>query len=236
MPKLIRLYIVNVLIGFAGLIIGTLALIIDLRASNNWYISVGWLVIFGLFTAFMVIFFGGLTAWFNDERFFKMKPTMIYLLFAGVLGHGKHRVVHAPVPGQLVHVRQRPDMPFAVPQQFAAGGAVVFVHHQDRQVAGHLVAVCGRVEERVQDDRADHHHDGIAVQQHRQQGLPQAGPDPAHAPAPAGCAACVLRAKASRRQPPSPPARMIISSSVPSGHSDTASGAPTNCCWVCSLM
>jgi small-conductance mechanosensitive channel len=44
----------NVLIGFAGLIIGALALIIDLRASNNWYISVGWLVIFGLFTAFMV--------------------------------------------------------------------------------------------------------------------------------------------------------------------------------------
>jgi hypothetical protein len=44
----------NVLIGFAGLIIGALALIIDLRAGNNWYISVGGLVIFGLFTAFMV--------------------------------------------------------------------------------------------------------------------------------------------------------------------------------------
>ena len=44
----------NVLIGFAGLIIGALALIVDLRAGNNWYISVGWLVIFGLFTAFMV--------------------------------------------------------------------------------------------------------------------------------------------------------------------------------------
>jgi len=44
----------NVLIGFAGLIIGAIALIIDLRASNNWYISVGWLVIFGLFTAVMV--------------------------------------------------------------------------------------------------------------------------------------------------------------------------------------
>jgi uncharacterized membrane protein len=44
----------NVLIGFAGLIIGAIALIIDLRASNNWYISVAWLVIFGLFTAVMV--------------------------------------------------------------------------------------------------------------------------------------------------------------------------------------
>lgn len=30
--------------------------------------------------------FGGLSIWLNDERFFKMKPTMIYLLFAGALG------------------------------------------------------------------------------------------------------------------------------------------------------
>lgn len=44
----------NVLIGFGGLIIGVIALIVDLRAGNNWYISVGWLVIFGLFTAVMV--------------------------------------------------------------------------------------------------------------------------------------------------------------------------------------
>lgn len=44
----------NVLLGFAGLIIGILALIVDIRAGNNWYISVGWLVLFGLFTAIMV--------------------------------------------------------------------------------------------------------------------------------------------------------------------------------------
>ncbi len=44
----------NVLIGFAGLVIGILALLIDLRAGNNWYISAGWLVIFGLLTAVMV--------------------------------------------------------------------------------------------------------------------------------------------------------------------------------------
>lgn len=44
----------NVLIGFAGLIIGAIALIIDMRASNNWYVSVAWLVIFGLLTAVMV--------------------------------------------------------------------------------------------------------------------------------------------------------------------------------------
>ncbi|PZR00278.1 MAG: intracellular septation protein A [Cereibacter sphaeroides] len=39
-------------------------------------------------TLVLVIVFGGLSVWLNDERFFKMKPTMIYLLFAGILGFG----------------------------------------------------------------------------------------------------------------------------------------------------
>lgn len=39
-------------------------------------------------TLMLVIVFGGLTVWLNDERFFKMKPTLIYLIFAGILGFG----------------------------------------------------------------------------------------------------------------------------------------------------
>ncbi|MEL7344735.1 MAG: septation protein IspZ [Pseudomonadota bacterium] len=39
-------------------------------------------------TAVLVIVFGGLTVWFNDERFFKMKTTIVYGLFAGLLGIG----------------------------------------------------------------------------------------------------------------------------------------------------
>ena len=39
-------------------------------------------------TLVLIVVFGGLSVWFNDERFFKMKPTMIYLLFGGVLGFG----------------------------------------------------------------------------------------------------------------------------------------------------
>ncbi|MFB9148687.1 inner membrane-spanning protein YciB [Roseovarius ramblicola] len=39
-------------------------------------------------TAVLIVVFGGLSVWFNDPRFFKMKPTMIYLLFGGVLGVG----------------------------------------------------------------------------------------------------------------------------------------------------
>ena len=39
-------------------------------------------------TLVLVVVFGGLSVWFNDPRFFKMKVTLIYLLFAGALGFG----------------------------------------------------------------------------------------------------------------------------------------------------
>ncbi len=39
-------------------------------------------------TLVLVVVFGGLTVWLNDERFFKMKPTIIYAMFALVLGLG----------------------------------------------------------------------------------------------------------------------------------------------------
>jgi len=39
-------------------------------------------------TAVLIMVFGGLSIWFNDPKFFKMKPTMIYLLFGGSLGFG----------------------------------------------------------------------------------------------------------------------------------------------------
>lgn len=41
-----------------------------------------------LATLVLVIVFGGMSVWFNDDRFFKMKPTMIYLVFGGALGIG----------------------------------------------------------------------------------------------------------------------------------------------------
>ncbi len=39
-------------------------------------------------TLVLVTVFGALTVWLNDERFFKMKPTIIYALFVGGLGFG----------------------------------------------------------------------------------------------------------------------------------------------------
>lgn len=42
-------------------------------------------------TAVLIVVFGGLSVWFNDPKFFKMKPTIIYVLFGGVLGFGLMR-------------------------------------------------------------------------------------------------------------------------------------------------
>lgn len=39
-------------------------------------------------TAVLVIVFGGLTAWFNDESFFKMKTTIVYGLLSATLAVG----------------------------------------------------------------------------------------------------------------------------------------------------
>lgn len=41
-----------------------------------------------LVTAALVVVFGGLTIWLQDPRFVMVKPTIIYLLFAGVLAFG----------------------------------------------------------------------------------------------------------------------------------------------------
>jgi intracellular septation protein len=41
-----------------------------------------------VFTAVLVVVFGGLTVWFNDERFFKLKTTIVYGIFAAILGVG----------------------------------------------------------------------------------------------------------------------------------------------------
>lgn len=39
-------------------------------------------------TGVLVLFFGGLTLWFRDDTFIKMKPTIVYTMFAVILGFG----------------------------------------------------------------------------------------------------------------------------------------------------
>ena len=74
---------------YSGFIVATLVFVpIMLAAMAVLWALTGKLSRMQVFTAFMVIFFGGLTAYFNDERFFKMKTTIVYGFFAIILGIG----------------------------------------------------------------------------------------------------------------------------------------------------
>ena len=74
---------------YSGFIVAALVFVpILLVAMGVLWMLTGKLSRMQIFTAFMVIFFGGLTAWFNDERFFKMKTTIVYGLFTVLLGIG----------------------------------------------------------------------------------------------------------------------------------------------------
>jgi intracellular septation protein len=74
---------------YSGFIVSTLIFVpIILIAMAVLWALTGKLSRMQLFTAFMVVFFGGLTAYFNDERFFKMKTSIVYAVFAALLGIG----------------------------------------------------------------------------------------------------------------------------------------------------
>ncbi len=76
-------------VEYSGFIVATLIFVpILLIAMGILWVLTGRLSRMQIFTAFMVIFFGGLTAWFNDERFFKMKTTIVYAFFAVILSIG----------------------------------------------------------------------------------------------------------------------------------------------------
>jgi intracellular septation protein len=76
-------------VSYSGFIVAALILVPLLLASIAalWWLT-GTLSRMQIFVAVMVVFFGGLTAWFNDERFFKMKTTIVYGSFAAILGAG----------------------------------------------------------------------------------------------------------------------------------------------------
>lgn len=71
---------------YSGFIIAALVFVpILLAGIGALWVLTGELSRLQVFTGFVVIFFGGLTAWFNDERFFKMKTTLVYGTFALLL-------------------------------------------------------------------------------------------------------------------------------------------------------
>ena len=79
-------------VDYAGFIVVTAAFIPLMILSTGilWALT-GKLSKMQVTTVVLVVVFGGLSVWLNDERFFKMKPTMIYALFAGILGFGLMR-------------------------------------------------------------------------------------------------------------------------------------------------
>ncbi|UWR21411.1 inner membrane-spanning protein YciB [Sulfitobacter sp. S190] len=77
---------------YSGFIVAAVVFVpILLIAMGLLWALTGQLSRMQVFTAFMVIFFGGLTAWFNDERFFKMKTTIVYGFLAAILAIGLAR-------------------------------------------------------------------------------------------------------------------------------------------------
>jgi len=77
---------------YKGFVLATAVFVPVLVASMLalWALT-GHLAPMQIATLVLVVVFGGLSIWFNDPRFFKMKPTLIYLLFAGLLGFGLMR-------------------------------------------------------------------------------------------------------------------------------------------------
>lgn len=78
--------------AYDGFIVATAAFIPLMIAATVllWWLT-GRLALMQIVTLVLVVVFGGLSVWFNDKHFFKMKPTIIYLLFAGLLGWGLMR-------------------------------------------------------------------------------------------------------------------------------------------------
>ncbi len=76
-------------IDYGGFILVTAGLVplLILSSALLWKLT-GKLSRMQIMTLVLVILFGGLTVWLNDDRFIKIKPTIVFLIFAGILGVG----------------------------------------------------------------------------------------------------------------------------------------------------
>lgn len=74
---------------YSGFIVSTAVFVVIFAASilGLWRLT-GKIAPMQIITLVVVLFMGGLTVWFNDAHFIKMKPTIIYIFFAAALGFG----------------------------------------------------------------------------------------------------------------------------------------------------
>lgn len=75
--------------AYSGFIVATLVFVpvTVLTTAILWRLT-GKLSAMQVVTVVLLVVFGGLSVWLNDPRFFKMKPTLVYALFAAILGLG----------------------------------------------------------------------------------------------------------------------------------------------------
>jgi intracellular septation protein len=96
-------------IDYDGFIVVTAAFIPLMMVSTGilWALT-GKLSKMQIVTVVLVVVFGGLSVWLNDERFFKMKPTIIYALFAAILAFGllRGQSYLKSVMGEMLPMRQ----------------------------------------------------------------------------------------------------------------------------------
>lgn len=75
-----------------GVIPATLVFMVATAAAMLWSkIKLGSISPLLMFSGVMVLVFGGLTVYLNDERFIKIKPTIYYVLVATILFYGTLR-------------------------------------------------------------------------------------------------------------------------------------------------
>lgn len=72
---------------YSGFIVATAIFVpVAILATLVQWRLTGRLSVMQAVTIVLLVVFGGFSVWLNDPRFFKMKPTIIYLLFAVILG------------------------------------------------------------------------------------------------------------------------------------------------------
>ena len=76
-------YFYGIMAGTTVLVVSTL---ISLALSWYWFKNIPMMAAAGCVA---VVFFGGLTIFFDDEFFIKIKPTVVSIIIAGVLAVGK---------------------------------------------------------------------------------------------------------------------------------------------------
>jgi intracellular septation protein len=109
----------------AGLMAATAAVILASLVG----LALAWTIqrrvpLIALLTAAVLGVFGGLTLWFQDETFIKMKPTIVQLLFAAILAGGLalDRPLLKPLLGRMM-----PPMNDAAWRRFTLRYALFFV-------------------------------------------------------------------------------------------------------------